>query len=121
MADTDQFSTLHLPPQVTPNAIAEIAQVIAERIQPDKVVLFGSHAYGEPKPWSDVDFLVVMDTPQGEATALRAVRAVLPRRPFNVDIVVRSQAEIDRRIALDDWFLEDITRRGHVLYARADR
>jgi len=121
MPDTGQAPTHILLARVTPGAIAEIAQVIAEKIRPDKVVLFGSYAYGEPKSWSDVDLLVVMDTPQGEAAALRAVRDVLPHRPFGVDVVVRSQAEIDRRIALDDWFLEDITQRGRVLYARTDR
>ncbi|NTU63508.1 MAG: nucleotidyltransferase domain-containing protein [Chloroflexi bacterium] len=121
MVGTVQSSSPNLPSRVPLSAIYEIAQVIAEKFQPDKVVLFGSYAYGEPKPWSDVDFLVVMDTPQGEARALRAVRDALPRRPFSVDVVVRSQAEIDRRIALDDWFLDDITRKGRVLYARTDR
>jgi len=64
--------------------------------------------------------LVVMDTPYGEVRAMQAVREALPRRPFSVDVVVRSQAELDRRIALDDWFLEDITRKGLVLYERTD-
>jgi hypothetical protein len=62
-----------------------------------------------------------MDTPQGEGPAMQAVRNSLPRRPFSVDVVVRSQAEIGRRIALDDWFLEEITRKGQVLYERTDR
>jgi predicted nucleotidyltransferase len=107
--------------RVSTRAIDDLVQAIVDKFSPDKVILFGSHAYGEPRPWSDVDLLVVMDTPQGEGSAMRAVRNSLPRRPFSVDVVVRSQAEIDRRIALDDWFLEEITRKGHVLYERTDR
>ena len=107
--------------QTSRRAIDDVVQAIVSKFSPDRVILFGSHAYGTPQPWSDVDLLVVMDTPQGAGPAMQAVRNSLPRRPFSVDIVVRSQAEIDRRIALDDWFLEEITRKGQVLYERAHR
>lgn len=107
--------------RVSGRAIDDLVQAIVIQFSPDRVILFGSHAYGTPQPWSDVDLLVVMDTPQGEGPAMQAVRNSLPRRPFSVDVVVRSQAEIDRRIALDDWFLEEITRKGRVLYERTDR
>jgi uncharacterized protein len=107
--------------RVSRRVIDDLVQAIVNKFSPDRVILFGSYAYGEPQPWSDVDLLVVMDTPQGEGSAIQAVRNSLPRRPFSVDVVVRSQAEIDRRIALDDWFLEEITRKGQVLYERADR
>jgi uncharacterized protein len=102
-------------------AIDDLVLAIVNQFSPDRVILFGSHAYGTPQPWSDVDLLVVMDTPQGEGRAMQAVRNSMPPRPFSVDVVVRSQTEIDRRIALDDWFLEEITRKGQVLYERTDR
>ncbi len=123
MAEIPQFTTAGStrPTHVSIAAIRELAQSIAREFKPDKIILFGSYAYGEPKPWSDVDLLVVMDTPQGEAAAMRAVREALPRRSFSVDVLVRSQAEIDRRISLDDWFLEEITRKGQVLYEGTHR
>ena len=102
-------------------AIDDLVWAIVNQFNPDRVILFGSHAYGTPQPWSDADLLVVMDTPQGEGLALPAVRNERPRRPFSVDVVVRAQAEIDRRIALDDWFLEEIARKGQALYERAYR
>ena len=43
--------------------IDEIAQQIADRFKPQKIILFGSYANGTPKPESDLDLLVVMDTP----------------------------------------------------------
>ncbi len=104
--------------RVPMHAIRAIAKIIAEKFEPEKIVLFGSHAYGHPQPWSDVDLLVIMDTPNGEWPLTEAIRESLPPRSFSLDILVRSQAEIDRRIAIDDWFLEEIMRTGKVLYER---
>ena len=46
--------------------IRALVKLIAEKFDPEEIILFGSHAYGKPHAWSDVDFLVVMDTPKGE-------------------------------------------------------
>jgi len=104
--------------RVPMRAIRAIANIIAEKFDPEKIVLFGSHAYGHPKPWSDVDLLIVMDAPLGEWPLTEAIRESLPPRSFGLDILVRSQAEIDRRIAIDDWFLEEVMSKGKVLYER---
>jgi hypothetical protein len=61
-----------------------------------------------------------MDTPDGPWPLIEAIRLALPRHSFGLDLLVRSQAEIDRRIAMDDWFLEEIIARGKVLYERGD-
>jgi predicted nucleotidyltransferase len=110
-----------LLPRVSLRDIRAIAQVIAEKFDPDKIVLFGSRAYGQPHAGSDVDLLVIMATTQDQSVAARAIRDALPPRSFSLDILVRSQAEIDQRIAQDDWFLEEVTRQGKVLYARNHR
>ena len=39
--------------------IHAIAMHIAENFNPEKIILFGSHAYGKPDAWSDVDLAVV--------------------------------------------------------------
>ena len=106
--------------RVPRHAIRALARLIAEKFDPEKIVLFGSHAYGHPKPWSDVDLLIIMETPNGEWALTEAIRDALPRRSYSVDLLVRSQAEIDRRIAADDWFLEEVVSKGTVLYERDD-
>jgi predicted nucleotidyltransferase len=53
--------------------IRAIAHHIAEKFNPEKIILFGSHAYGKPTAWSDVDLLVVMDTPDGELAAIKVL------------------------------------------------
>ncbi|MEK7995668.1 MAG: nucleotidyltransferase domain-containing protein, partial [Planctomycetota bacterium] len=45
---------------VAMSTIRELAEQIAEQFNPDRIVLFGSYAYGTPGPDSDVDLLVIM-------------------------------------------------------------
>lgn len=98
--------------------IRALANHIAEAFNPEKIILFGSHAYGKPQPWSDVDLLVVMETPKGEAETSLEIYKSLPRITFSLDIVVRSSEAIERRKKLGDWFLIDITEKGKTLYER---
>lgn len=98
--------------------IHALAKHIAEKFDPEEILLFGSHAYGEPQSWSDVDLLVIMDTPKGEVETSLEIYKSLPRITFSLDIIVRSREVIERRKKLGDWFLIDITEKGKVLYER---
>lgn len=100
--------------------IRAIVKHIAEKFNPEQIILFGSHAYGKPTGWSDVDLLVVMETPKGEAETGLEIMNSLPRLSFHVDVVARSRETIERRKKLHDWFLIDITQKGRVLYERSD-
>ena len=100
--------------------IRAIADYIAEKFNPEKIILFGSHAYGTPTAWSDVDLLVVMDTPKGELETAVAISESLPTLTFRVDIIARSKEVIEKRKKLGDWFLIDATEKGKVLYERID-
>lgn len=100
--------------------IRALAKHIAEKFNPEEIILFGSHAYGQPHASSDVDFLVVMETPKGEMAAILEVGDSLPDLPFSVDIIVRSRKVLEKRKKLGDWFLREITKKGKVLYARAN-
>ena len=100
--------------------IRALAKIIAEKFNPEEIILFGSHAYGKPHAWSDVDFLVVMDTPKGEMEAILEVGDALPHLGFRVDIIVRSRDVLEKRKELGDWFLREITKKGKVLYARTN-
>jgi predicted nucleotidyltransferase len=102
--------------------IQAIAKHIAEQFDPEQILLFGSHAYGKPTAWSDVDLLVIMDTPQGkEFEKSLEIRKSLPSLSFGLDIVVRSRNVIERRKQMGDWFLVDATEKGRVLYERSHR
>jgi len=100
--------------------IRRIARHIAENFDPEQIILFGSHAYGSPRPWSDVDLLVIMDAPKGEIETGIEIRRMLPILPFGLDILVRTEQSIKKRIEMGDFFIKEILSRGKRLYARPD-
>src|SRR5258707_15001578 len=64
-------------------AIRRLAQQIAERFQPDQIILFGSYAYGEPNQHIDVDLLVVIPARDEISQAVRIREAALPHDSFS--------------------------------------
>lgn len=101
--------------------IRAIARHIVKKYNPEQIILFGSHAYGKPTAWSDVDLLVVMDTPKGkEFEKALEIRKTIPGLTFGLDLIVRSRKVIETRKRLGDWFLVDITEKGKVLYERSN-
>lgn len=107
------------PRIVSRQAIAEIARQIVERFDPERIILFGSYAYGKPHPESDIDLLVVMNTPLKETEQAILICQTIPYY-YGLDLLVRKPANLHRRIALGDQFLNEIIERGKVLYERSD-
>ncbi|MBI2808052.1 MAG: nucleotidyltransferase domain-containing protein [Planctomycetes bacterium] len=99
-------------------AIRKYARQVAERFKPDKIILFGSFAYGEPTEDSDVDLLVVMACPNEVTQAIR-IRTALDA-PFSMDLLVRTPQNLQQRIQDEDWFLREIVEHGKVLYEKTD-
>lgn len=98
--------------------IRALSKHIAKNFNPEQIILFGSHAYGKPTAWSDVDLLVVMDTPKGEMETIIEIIDSLPAVLFSVDILARSRSAIKRRQSIGDRFMNEIVTKGKVLYAR---
>lgn len=99
-------------------AIRALAKHIAKKFDPEKIILFGSHAYGKPSGWSDVDLLVVMETPKGEMETIMEIVRSLPPILFSVDILARSGEAIRKRELMGDQFMKEIIIKGKILYAR---
>jgi predicted nucleotidyltransferase len=99
--------------------IRRFARQVAERFQPDKIILFGSHAYGTPHADSDVDILVVMPARNQIDQAVRIDCAIDP--PFPLDLIVRTPKNMKWRLEEGDSFLREITSKGKVLYEKNDR
>ena len=98
--------------------IREFARRVADKFQPDKIVLFGSYAYGTPHADSDVDILVIMPTRNQLDQSVTIELACAP--PFPLDIIVRTSRNMRWRLAEGDSFLREITTRGKVLYEKDD-
>jgi len=107
-----------LRPPVTDALLADITRRIVEKFHPYKVVLFGSYAYGEPHIYSDVDLLVVMDSDEPMAKRIMRVAEVAKVKFLPMDIIVRTPAEMEERLAMGDFFIAEILEKGRVLYQR---
>ena len=104
---------------VSMERIEELGRAIGREFRPQRVILFGSYAYGTSTEDSDVDLLVVMPHTGKAWRVASQIRArVRPR--FPVDLVVRAPEQVRKRIALGDCFMKEITERGRVLYESAD-
>ena len=89
---------------------------IVREFAPLQVILFGSYAYGTPTEDSDVDILVVMAMLQSGAWQQGLeIKRRIPTR-FQLDLHVRSAAEMVYRVSHNDWFLRDVLEKGDVLY-----
>ena len=100
-------------------AIRKFAREIAEKFHPEKIILFGSQAYGTPHQDSDVDLLVVMPARNMIDQAAR-IRMALAPRTFPLDLIVRTPAYLRRGLAEENWFLREIVDRGKVLHEARD-
>jgi len=96
--------------------IQHYCDAIAREFKPRRIVVFGSYAYGQPTPDSDVDVMVEMEYPKrGRIRPSLAIRQRVAAR-FPVDILVREPSEINRRLRLGDSFITDVMTRGKVMY-----
>lgn len=81
-------------------------------------MLFGSFAYGNPTPDRDVDLLVIRESQLRPHARAIQISEILDPRPFPVDIIVRTPAEIEERLRIGDCFVREIVNKGKVLYER---
>ena len=108
---------LIFPEMHSREAIQRYAESIAREFQPEKIILFGSHAYGQPTNDSDVDLMVVMPFRGNALNQAFRIRDRLEHPGFPLDLLVRSPREIGKRQAMGDFFIREILDRGKVLYA----
>jgi predicted nucleotidyltransferase len=97
--------------------IQRYVRELARTFKPERVVLFGSYAEGQPTGDSDVDLLVVMQHKGRDVEQAVAIRRAIPRT-FPLDLVVRTPAGLRRRLRQNDTFLTSIWRTGKTLYDR---
>ena len=105
------------------NDIKELAQRVVDKLvssyAPQKVILFGSYAYGTPDRDSDIDLLIVKDTPERFFDRLTTVRKVVAgtHNGVPIDLLVLTPKEVEAKLQAGDQFIGEILEKGRVVYA----
>ena len=94
---------------------------------PSKIILFGSHANGNPNEHSDIDLMVVLDNDHVSKTYQERLdkrvyirKLVLEiNRKIPLDILVYSKAELNIIKEHGNQFIEEIEKTGKILYEKA--
>jgi predicted nucleotidyltransferase len=106
-------------PNIPMAVIRRYARRIGERFRPDKIILFGSYAYGTPHEDSDVDLLVIMPARDQHGQAVK-IRWEFPA-PFPMDLLVRTPKNLGWRLEEGELFHTEIVSKGKILYQKGPR
>lgn len=98
----------------------KLKKVIVKNYKPEKIILFGSLAWGKFGPDSDADLFIIKNTKKrfGERMDEVEIMAGRARVRIPTDIIVLTPKEVSRRLYLEDFFVQDIITKGKVLYAK---
>lgn len=106
-------------PEATKEELDKIVNQVVVTYQPEKIILFGSYAYGKPKADSDLDLLIIKKTTERFIDRWTRVRKIVsnPKRSIPFEPLILTPDEIEERLAREDQFIEEIMRNGEILYA----
>jgi predicted nucleotidyltransferase len=123
--------TLPIKTKVCPTGFPSVSKTLPQAIErivselkPEKIILFGSYAYGNPTPDSDVDLFVVIETNGTSKEVYRAVSRLLYPRQFPVDIIIKTPKEVEEALKGgkdNGFFIREIVKKGKILYDRNQR
>jgi predicted nucleotidyltransferase len=91
--------------------IKNMAEFIRKNFNPQKIILFGSYAYGKPDRKSDVDLFIIMDTDISLRKQASLIRSELTSS-IPIDIIVRTPQQVEERLKLGDFFIKKIVKDG---------
>lgn len=98
--------------------IAKAIEKIKEHYQPQKIILFGSFAWGNPTKDSDIDLLIVKNTELKHRARSLVVRKIISEENalLGIDILVYTPEEVSERLKIGDSFISKIFKKGKILY-----
>lgn len=100
--------------------IEEAGRLLAEAANgPAKVLLFGSHASGEPGPDSDLDFLVIEREVGSRHDEMVRLARVLRPLGVPVDVLVVDERHAEEWATVRGSVIHDALTKGRVLHDRA--
>ena len=102
---------------VSINDITKKVKTIVKNYNPEKIILFGSYADGNPTSESDIDLLIITENDKSNWEVSIDISLLL-KHSFPIDIIVKTPGEVKKRIKMGDFFLKNILKNGKLLYER---
>jgi len=102
------------------NTIFKVVEKIKKEYRPEKIILFGSYAYGTPNKNSDVDLFILKSTKKNRIDRFVEVKRIIynPKTKLVFSPLVYTPEEVKGRISLGDDFVREILEKGEVLYVK---
>ena len=102
---------------LTANLLTQIVQRLVESLHPEQIILFGSHAYGEPNEDSDI-YLLIIVSQSNEPRYRRSRLAYRALRGISVptDVIIMTQEEVKRNVNVRSSLISRVIHDGKVLY-----
>jgi predicted nucleotidyltransferase len=106
-----------MPVKTGEKIISKIVKKIKEEYQPEKIILFGSYAYGKPAKNSDIDLLIIKESNKRRIDRFCEVRKIIRNiKGISIQPVVLTKDELNKRIKMGDDFIKEILAEGKVLH-----
>ena len=98
--------------------IQDITTKIINSVHPEKIILFGSYAWGEPTKDSDLDLFIIMKSNVRPIKRAATIRKACRDGYVPMDLIVRTPDEVQKRLDMGDPFIKRILNEGKMVYAR---
>ena len=101
------------------NKFLKVVEKIKKEYQPEKIILFGSYAYGEPTEYSDIDLFIIKESNKRRADRFCEVRKIIRDiKGISIQPIVFTKHELNKRLGIGDDFIKEILEKGKVLYGK---
>ena len=99
------------------NELELMTNALKDKIQIEKVILFGSQAYGNPTEDSDIDLCIITEENKRKLELIREIRKIIkPYKTHPMDILVYNSSEFNKKSSDFSGIEKVINEQGVIIY-----
>ena len=98
--------------------IKEIKQRIVQSLFPEKIILFGSYAYGKPDKYSDIDILIITNKNLPKKGRSIIAENLMSGILIPTDFLIYTSEEVNKLRTVKSHIVYEIMKKGRVIYGR---
>ena len=101
--------------------ISDIINRIVAEYAPEKIILFGSYANGNPSDNSDLDLFIIKESSLPRPDRSVNIRRMLAEENIPMDIIVYTPEEVEKSKSNPYSFVNEVLSSGITLYEKSNR